>query len=262
MHKLLTIFFILLFTVPSFSAEKPTDSATNMEFVFVKGGCYQMGEGSYNTAHEVCVDDFYMGKYEVTQGQWKAIMRKNPSYFKDCGDNCPVEQVSWHDANAFISKLNQKAGNDIYRLPTEAEWEYAAKSKGKNEKWAGTNNEPEIADYGWYKSNSGGKTQQVGQKKPNSFGLFDMSGNVMEWVKDGYHKNAYTKHVKHNPINSFGDFDLQEKPGSARMIPLTTCVLRGGSWNDKQYYIRTSVRFNDLPDNTDKTYGFRLVRTQ
>ena len=246
------------------------EPTTGMEFILVKGGCYQMGntdggffsgESDEKPVHEVCVDDFYIGKYEVTQGQWKEVMKKNPSYFKDCGDNCPVEQVSWHDANEFISKLNKKAGNEIYRLPTEAEWEYAAKGSGKNEKWAGTSNESELGDYGWYKSNSGGKTHPVGQKKPNDFGLYDMSGNVMEWVQDGYYHKAYVAHEKNNPIYKLGDFYVYDarSAGSGRTTAPTTCVLRGGNWNDKQHYIRTSVRFNELPSDTDKTYGFRLV---
>lgn len=254
----------------------------DMEFVFVKGGCYQMGnsEGGFfsgeadeKPVHEVCLDDFYMGKYEVTQGQWKAIMGKNPSHFKDCGDNCPVENVSWHDVNGFISKLNKKAGDDIYLLPTEAEWEYAAKSGGKNEKWAGTSNETELNDYVWYSKNSGSKTHPVGQKKPNGLGLYDMSGNVLEWVRDGYYHKAYTTHEKNNPVYKISDFHFFESkvssPVSSQPNPtqsgmalqsVNQCVLRGGSWDDKQNHIRTSVRFNDSPSNTHKTYGFRLVK--
>ena len=111
------------------------DSVTDMEFVYVDGGCFQMGDvfgdgeaSDEKPVHEVCVDDFYIGKYEVTQGQWKAIMGDNPSKFDDCGDNCPVENVSWNDIQGFITKLNQQTGKN-YRLPTEAEWEYAAKAE-------------------------------------------------------------------------------------------------------------------------------------
>lgn len=250
MYKLLTIFFILLFTVPSFSAEKPTDSATNMEFVFVKGGCFQMGDtfgdggSDEKPVHEVCVDDFYMGKYEVTQGQWKAVMKKNPSHFKDCGDNCPVEQVSWSDAQDFINKLNQKTVKK-YRLPTEAEWEYAARSGGKNEKWAGTRNESKLGDYAWYESNSGSETHAVGQKKPNGLGIYDMCGNVWEWVQDWYDKDYYKNSPKNNPM---GPSSGKEK------------VLRGSSWGGgPQIDVRASYRGGDKPSRRDGDNGFRLV---
>lgn len=144
-----------------FSKGESKDPTTGMEFVYVDGGCYQMGdtfgdgESNEKPVHEVCVDDFYIGKYEVTQGQWKAIMRDNPlgdnpSKFDECGDNCPVESVSWNDAQAFINKLNNKTGKN-YRLPTEAEWEYAAKSGGKSEKYSGGNDVDSVA---WYKDNS------------------------------------------------------------------------------------------------------------
>lgn len=141
-----------------------TDPTTGIEMILVKGGCFQMGDtfgdGSpyERPLHEVCVDDFYVGKYEITQGQWKAIMGNNPSRYKDWGDNCPVEKVSWNDIQEFISKLNQKTGK-AYRLPTEAEWEYAAKSGGKNEKYSGSNDVDSVA---WFGKNSGGKTHPAG----------------------------------------------------------------------------------------------------
>lgn len=156
-------------------AKMPKGGAAIEDMVFVKGGCYQMGDtfgdADEKPVHEVCVGDLYMGKYEVTQGQWKAIMGNNPSYFKDCGDNCPVEDVSWDDAQNFIQKLNQKTGKN-YRLPTEAEWEYAARSGGKSEKYAGTSSESELTDYTWHDKNaaSKAKTHPVGQKKPNGIG--------------------------------------------------------------------------------------------
>ena len=150
--------------------------------------------GESFAVHEVCLDDFYIGKYEVTQGQWKAIMGNNPSYFKDCGDNCPVEQVSWNDAQEFIRKLNQRtkttpspsvaSRTDFikgeFRLPTEAEWEYAARSGGKSEKYAGTSNESEVKDYAWYVDNSGSKTHPVGQKNRTALDFMtcqEMYGN-------------------------------------------------------------------------------------
>lgn len=127
------------------------DSVTGIELVFVDGGCYLMGDtfgdGGANEkpVHEVCVDDFYIGKYEVTQGQWQAVMGSNPSFFKGCGTNCPVEQVSWDDAQEFISKLNSRSESNKYRLPTEAEWEYAARSRGKSEKYSGSNDIGSVA---------------------------------------------------------------------------------------------------------------------
>jgi len=173
-----------------------TDATTGMPFVFVKGGCYQMGDTFGDGApeekpvHDVCVSDFYMGKHEVTQGQWKRIMGNNPSSFSGCGDNCPVEHVSWNDAQNFIRRLNSQSGKR-YRLPTEAEWEYAARSGGKREKWAGSGNEASSGDYAWYSSNSGSKAHPAGQKLPNGLGLHDMSGNVWEWCNDWYDGTYY-----------------------------------------------------------------------
>ncbi|MBI5196649.1 MAG: SUMF1/EgtB/PvdO family nonheme iron enzyme, partial [Nitrospirae bacterium] len=206
-----------------------TDPLTGMEFIFVKGGCYQMGDtfGDGNNdekpVHEVCVDDLYMGKYEVTQKEWTGIMGSNPSSFKDCGDNCPVEKVSWNDAQEYINKLNSKTGKN-YRLPTEAEWEYAARSGGKNEKYAGGNALDSVA---WYDSNSGIKTHAVGQKQPNGLGLYDMTGNVLEWVNDWYGENYYKNSPKDNPKGA--------DSGQYR-------VLRGGSWFYKPQNLRASYR--------------------
>jgi formylglycine-generating enzyme required for sulfatase activity len=215
-----------------------TDPSTNMEFVYVKGGCYQMGE-SYN-AHEVCVDDYYIGKYEVTQAQWKAIKGNNPSSFKDCGDNCPVETVNWNDAQDFIQKLNQKTGKN-YRLPTEAEWEYAARSSGKSEKYSGGNDIDSVA---WYDKNSGGKTHPVGQKKPNGLGLYDMSGNVWEWVNDWYDGDYYKNSSKNNPT---GPSSGKEK------------VVRGGSWFNAARYAEAALWGGSVPTLRDSDKGFRLV---
>ena len=169
-----------------------------IEMVLVKGGCFQMGSNvadefkneilksffmGEKPVHEVCLNDFYLGKYEVTQGQWKVVMGNNPSKFQDCGDACPVEQVSWNDAQEFIRKLNQMFGKN-YRLPTEAEWEYAARSGGKKEEYSGTNDRASVGNYAWYEDNSGKTTHPVGLKSPNGLGIYDMSGNVDEWVND------------------------------------------------------------------------------
>ncbi|MBF0466558.1 MAG: formylglycine-generating enzyme family protein [Nitrospirae bacterium] len=218
-----------------------------MEFVLVKGGCYKMGDTSGDKyedetpVHEVCVDDFYIGKYEVTQGQWTKIMECNPSYFKS-GDNYPIETVSWTDVKEFINKLNERTGKK-YRLPTEAKWEYAARSGGKKEKWAGTNDDTKLCNYAWYNGNSNGETHPVGQKLPNALGLFDMSGNVWEWLEDVYDEDAYTKHSLDNPIYTGGSSNR---------------VIRGGSWNRNPQYARCySRRFNST-DYRSYNIGFRL----
>jgi formylglycine-generating enzyme len=221
-------------------------SAPEIEMVFVKGGCFQMGDtfgdGQPNEkpVHEVCVQDFYIAKYVVTQRQWQAVMGNNPSYFKDCGYNCPVEQVSWDDAQEFIRKLNEMTGKE-FRLSTEAEWEYAARSGGKKEQWAGTSRLDELKDYAWYNENSELRTHPVGQKKPNELGIYDMSGNVWEWVRDYYDEKYYEKSPKNNP------------PG-----PLSGHgkVLRGGSWRRGPSGMRASVRGWVDPSARINYFGF------
>ncbi|MBI5408249.1 MAG: formylglycine-generating enzyme family protein [Nitrospirae bacterium] len=243
--------------------EEFKDPVTGMEFVFVKGGCYQMGCGDWTSdcdsdekpVHEVCVDDFYMGKYEVTQRQWKEIMGNNPSYFKNCGDDCPVENVSWDDVQEYIKKMNQKitphspplskGGNKGgYRLPTEAEWEYSARSGGKKEKYSGGD---DVGSVAWYDSNSGSTTHPAGQKKPNGLGLYDMSGNVWEWVDDWYGEDYYMNSPKNNPKGP--------SSGSYR-------VLRGGSWYDDPRGMRSANRYRANPGGRDGSVGFRLLRTK
>ncbi|MCK5542686.1 MAG: formylglycine-generating enzyme family protein [Desulfobacterales bacterium] len=226
-----------------------TEPVTGMEFVWVEGGCYQMGSNSGSSyqnekpVHKVCVDGFWMAKYEVTQGQWKDIMGTNPSYFKNCGNDCPVEKVSWNDAKDFIRKLNSR-NNVEFRLPTEAEWEYAARSGGKNEKYAGGNNVDNVA---WYYSNSGSKTHQVGTKAPNGLGLYDMSGNVWEWCEDVYDKNAYSKHSSNNPLVTSGS---------------NYRVNRGGSWDDGPRDVRAADRCRNTADCRYSHLGFRLCSSQ
>lgn len=226
------------------------DPGTGMEFILVKGGCFQMGDSFGDglpfekPLHEVCVDSFYLGKHEVTQGQWKKIMGVNPAHFKDCGENCPVESISWTDTQSYIAEMNNLSSQK-YRLPTEAEWEYAARDGGKMVKWSGTSSENKLEDYAWYDANSGDKAHPVGQKKPNALGFYDMTGNVWEWTSDLYSEIFYQKSPRENPRGA--------EEGTDR-------VLRGGCWLDRTKDIRSSQRFFFAPQKGFKSIGFRLVR--
>jgi formylglycine-generating enzyme required for sulfatase activity len=170
-------------------------------------------------------------------------MGGNPSEFRDCGDSCPIENVSWNDIQDFIEKLNEKTGR-YYRLPTEAEWEYAARSGGKGAKWSGTNDMHELAEYAWYADNAEKKTHPVGKKKPNSLGIHDMSGNITEWVRDRYDAKYYKQSPKENPRGP--------QSGGYR-------VLRGGSFYDNLRYIRTTYREEYPQSYRISSIGFRLV---
>ena len=236
------------------------------EMVFVQGGTFTMGctdeqgsdcEKEEKPAHQVKLSDYYIGKYEVTQGLWKKVMGKNPSYFKYCGDDCPVENVSWNDCQAFINKLNQLTSKR-FRLPTEAEWEYAARGgrdvarNVQQTKYAGSNELDEVA---WYPRNSdvnysGGYevngrnlgTHPVGIKKPNALGIYDMSGNVSEWCNDWH--GAYSIISQTNPqgVNS----------GAKR-------VLRGGGWFFSTWGLRVSYRgYGSIPSFILHYGGLRL----
>ncbi|MBU1567034.1 MAG: SUMF1/EgtB/PvdO family nonheme iron enzyme [Proteobacteria bacterium] len=236
-----------------------TDSTTGMEFVLVPGGCFQMGDtfgdGSdeEKPVHEVCVDGFYMGKYEVTQGQYQVVTGNNPSNFKQ-GNNYPVEKVNWNDAQSFIRLLNGK-GSGKYRLPTEAEWEFAAREGGKRVRF-GTGKDtigPDEANFDGsvrYKKtysrtgNYRAKTVAVGSFQPNSLGLYDMSGNVWEWCGDWFDSGYYGKSPRNNPEGA--------PSGSYR-------VNRGGSCSSNPWYVRTAYRLKYLPDYANNFLGFRLV---
>ena len=230
-------------TAPTNSATI-TDPTTGMVLVKVTGGTYTMGDtfgdgySNETPTHQVTLSDFYIGRYEVTQGQWKAVMGSNPSSFTACGDNCPVEQVSWNDIQTFITTLNQRSGKS-YRLPTEAEWEYAARSGGKSEKYSGSSDVNAVA---WYSGNAGSTTHQVGQKQANGLGLYDMSGNVWEWVSDWY--GAYSSTAQTNPTGP--------TPGSFR-------VFRGGSWYNDAPSGRASLRNYGNPSSRTDLIGFRLA---
>ena len=227
----------------------PPEPLKPIEMVLIKGGCYKMGDTSREGAdeekplHDVCLKDFYIGKYLVTQMQWTGVMGSNPSVEPTCGMTCPVENVSWNDVQKFIFKLNQSTGK-AYRLPTEAEWEYAARSGGKNEEWAGTSNEKELGEYAWFYPNSGFQSHPIGLKKANGLGLYDMTGNVWEWMSDWYGEDSYAK--------SPGD-----KPEGAE-APRTR-ALRGGFWGDLASFARVTRRIGLDPSAHAAGYGVRLA---
>ena len=237
---------------------------TEPEMVLVQDGTFRMGctseQGSdcwsdETPTHNVTLSSFYIGKYPVTQTQWQAIMGSNPSYLK--GDNLPVEQVSWNDIvgtsgnyttlngiryyeNGFIYKLNAATGKK-YRLPTEAEWEFAARGGNKSQgyKYSGSNS---IGNVAWYFGNSGSTTHAVGTKQANELGIYDMSGNVYEWCQDWY--GSYISSAQTNPTGP--------STGSIR-------VIRGGSWYGDAQSCRVSYRGNDGPDSHGSSVGFRVA---
>ncbi len=221
----------------------------NIEMVKVEAGSFDMGatpemenpHEDEKPVHRVTLtNNYYIGKYEVTQALWKIVMGSNPSNSK--GDNLPVEKVSWNDCQKFISKLNKLTGKS-FRLPTEAEWEYAARggNKSRGYQYSGSNT---IGDVAWYDGNSGSKTHAVGTKQPNELGAFDMTGNVWEWCQDWF--NRYSSSPQTNPIGAVS--------GSCR-------VYRGGSWCYSGY-CRCSCRFDGTPDFRNGDLGLRLVLSE
>jgi formylglycine-generating enzyme required for sulfatase activity len=224
-------------------------SSIDMEFVLIPAGTFLMGSndaaafGNEQPVHEVTISQpFYLGKYQVTQAEWQVVVGSNPSYF--AGDPTrPVESVSWNRVQEFIRKLNEQEGSNKYRLPTEAEWEYAARA-GTTTAYSFGDDLSDLDTYAWYRGNSDDKTHPVGQIEPNAWGLYDMHGNVREWVQDWY--GEY-------PVGPVTD---PTGPSSG-----TLRVVRGGSWRYSAQDCRAAYRFHFAPNLRDSSLGFRLARS-
>lgn len=267
MEKIIIIILLLVvFKISLFAQEK--EVLTNqpiIEMVLVEGGNFTMGCASEQwkdcrdnelPAHQVTLSDYYIGKYEITQSQWEDIMGENNSHFKGCA-TCPVENVSWNDAQVFIDKLNTKTGK-TYRLPTEAEWEYAARGGNKSSgyKHSGSNDIDSVAWHNynsrsnetdsivWDNSDNGSRTHAVGTKKANELGIYDMNGNVLEWCDDRFKK--YSRAPQINPTGA--------NKGNWR-------ILRGGSWNCALNCWRLSYREYGAQDHRYNRVGLRLALT-
>jgi sulfatase modifying factor 1 len=241
----------------------PGDSETPGGMVLVKGGTFRMGSNEIfsdeEPVHSVTLNSFYIGKFEVTQAEWKAVIGNNPSLFKE--DNYPVERVTWYDAVEFCNKKSKMEGltpcykgtgdhitcnfdADGFRLPTEAEWEYACQGgvKSLNYKYSGSNNANDVA---WYEVNSEDKTHPVGQKKSNELGIYDLSGNIHEWCWDRYDKDYYKTSPADNP----------KGPGNGK-----NRSYRGGGACSRAIWLRSCARFNLPPETKNHEIGFRIVK--
>lgn len=254
---------VLCFSGWASAAMGRVTNSLGMDFVWIEPGEYlrgspdhEPGRGSSELQHRVILTNgFYLQTTEVTQGQWEAVMGSNPSRFEDCGDNCPVEQVSWNDVQEFISRLNRKESTDRYRLPTEAEWEYAARAGSTNRFHFG-DDEARLGEYAWYHANAGRRTRPVATKLPNAWGLYDMYGNVSEWVNDwwsgyewdpGWSDDGYPSGYVTDP--------------SGPSSPAFSRVNRGGNWFSRADHCRSAFRTAQPPDDRFHSLGFRLART-
>ena len=222
--------------------------ANGIEFVWIPPGRFKMGtpfgadvNQDEMPQHMVTISrPFYLGRYEVTQAQWEGLMGNNPSEFK--GADRPVESVSWEEVQLFLSKLNGKVGAEIYRLPTEAEWEYAARAGTETVRYWGDGSE-EMDQYAWYGDNAGKRSHPVGQLKPNGWGLYDMLGNVWEWCQDWYG-------------TSYADLPVSDPQGPAEG---SGRVIRGGGWNGYASHLRAAYRFELNPAHRRRNLGVRLL---
>jgi len=242
----LSIIFLTAFSIEGFAQTQVFELKENvqLEMVFVEGGTFVMGNDAGNTdakpAHQVKLTDFLIGKYELTQSQWNAIVDSNPSKV-ECAE-CPLSDMSWVQLQEFIEKLNKRTGKK-FRLPTEAEWEYAAQG-GKKSKGFQYSGSDSIAELGWLDFNSGAKAHPVGLLKPNELGLFDMNGNAWELCEDWYDPKYYKRSPTENPVNT--------KPAKYR-------VSRGASWMSPPHYCQRNYRNTDHPHHKRGNGGFRLV---
>jgi formylglycine-generating enzyme required for sulfatase activity len=221
------------------------DNSIGMKFTLIPAGEFYMGseESAAEPVHKVKINNpFYLGTYPVTQTEWKAIMGDEPSLFK--GDDLPVEQVSWVDVQEFIKKLNEKEGTEKYRLPSEAEWEYACRA-GTTTGYSFGDDESKLGNYAWYDDNSEDETHPVGQKKPNPWGLYDMHGNVWEWVQDRWHDS----------------YDGAPTDGGAWEVGYgANRVIRGGRWYDDGGACPSASRDLYGPRDCGDNLGFRLLQ--
>ncbi len=261
-------------TVDMEKVEKTFTNSIGMDFVWIPAGEFDMGSNANESdmydgekpvggrvyypeakpVHRVKISlAFYMGKYEVTQKQWNVVMRKNPSYFK--GDNLPVEEVSWKDVQEFITKLNQREATYKYRLPTEAEWEYAARA-GTTTSFSFGDDESKIGDYAWFDANSGGTTHEVGQKKPNPWGLYDMHGNVWEWIEDIYY-DSYD-----GAPTDGSAWEREGWEGEYHHVIRGGCIESSleGMHEAHRFYSIISPKTGFLKPGDHSNLGFRLVR--
>lgn len=222
-----------------------------MEFVLIPAGSFRMGgdkgseqaEDHENPRHMVKFSKaLFMGRYAVTQEQYTEVMNTNPSEFRD--DLRPVERVSWHDVQEFIRKLNAREEMNTYRLPTEAEWEYAARA-GSESAYTFGSDRTALSQYAWYGKNSEGRTHPVGQLNPNAWGLYDLHGNVHEWCQDWFDRNYYSQSPSVDPSGP--------ETGLAK-------ALRGGDWGSEDWYCRCASRSLSSPDRRSNRLGFRLIR--
>ncbi len=221
-------------------------NGVKLEMIYIPGGEFTMGSNDYDyekPPHRVKLSPFFIGKYPVTQAQWKAVMGDNPSNWK--GDDLPVEYVSWDDTVKFCKAISKRTG-ETYRLPTEAEWEYACRA-GSTTKYCFGDDENLLGEYAWYYENSEGKTHPAGQKKPNAWGLYDMHGNVWEWCEDDWHGR-----YNGAPVDGSAWVDISKR-ASFR-------VYRGGSWGNYAEDCRSAIRNRNSPDIRVRGLGFRLSR--